>query len=223
MDTSSKSSLPALRPNLLSEPLTIVFVCLGNICRSPLAEASFLQVLAQKSSDQQAVTNTDTRPNVRVQVFSGATSHWEVGKPADPRSIKAVLAYAQRGHGERRDEREHEEGRNEGEHDNSGNNNSALVKSILAHCARRLDQLPLKPNGNCMFICMDRDNLQDSQSFIKRHARRSARWSAHLFSDFGSAAGEEVDDPYYGDFAGFERTLQLCLLYSHQLHSYIFE
>ncbi|RAZ85403.1 low molecular weight phosphotyrosine protein phosphatase [Mesorhizobium hawassense] len=58
---------------------SILFVCLGNICRSPLAEGVFGAVLAERGAEQAFV------------LASAATSGWEVGSAPDPRSI-AVAA-----------------------------------------------------------------------------------------------------------------------------------
>ena len=50
----------------------ILFVCLGNICRSPLAEAA-LRAAADMAG-------------VAVHVDSAGTSDWHVGRPPDPRA-----------------------------------------------------------------------------------------------------------------------------------------
>jgi len=54
---------------------SILFVCLGNICRSPLAEGVFRAVLAEREGGEGMVLD------------SAATSGWEVGSAPDPRSI----------------------------------------------------------------------------------------------------------------------------------------
>jgi protein-tyrosine phosphatase len=56
---------------------SVLFVCLGNICRSPLAEAAFRDAAAQSQLD----AHTD----------SAGTGNWHVGRAPDPRSI-AVAA-----------------------------------------------------------------------------------------------------------------------------------
>ena len=56
----------------------ILFVCLGNICRSPTAEAVFRQQLRAAGLDTQVV------------VDSAGTSDWHVGKPADTRTRLAA-------------------------------------------------------------------------------------------------------------------------------------
>ena len=51
--------------------ISILFVCLGNICRSPAAEAIFLDLLAKNEL-------TDC-----FQVDSAGTGSWHIGKKAD--------------------------------------------------------------------------------------------------------------------------------------------
>lgn len=53
--------------------VSVLFVCLGNICRSPLAEAAFRQAAEQIG--------------LAVEVASAGTGDWHVGYPADPRTI----------------------------------------------------------------------------------------------------------------------------------------
>ena len=65
------ASLPAMR---------ILVVCLGNICRSPLAEAAL-------RSELDAAGLSD-----RVSVDSAGTGDWNVGKPPDPRMLSAASA-----------------------------------------------------------------------------------------------------------------------------------
>ena len=50
----------------------VLFVCLGNICRSPLAEAAFRQEAEQVGLD--------------VEVDSAGTGHWHVGEAPDRRA-----------------------------------------------------------------------------------------------------------------------------------------
>ncbi len=58
---------------------SILFVCLGNICRSPLAEGVFRAVLAERGLDGQ------------YTIDSAGTGGWHAGSAPDPRSI-AVAA-----------------------------------------------------------------------------------------------------------------------------------
>jgi protein-tyrosine phosphatase len=51
---------------------SVLFVCLGNICRSPLAEA--------------AMRAEAERLGLEVEVDSAGTGDWHVGRPPDPRA-----------------------------------------------------------------------------------------------------------------------------------------
>ena len=58
----------------MEPPIRILFVCMGNICRSPAAEAVFLQRIAAAGLEEQFI------------VDSAGTGGWHVGEQADPRS-----------------------------------------------------------------------------------------------------------------------------------------
>ncbi len=56
----------------MSERPAVLFVCLGNICRSPLAEAAFRTEAERLGLD--------------VEVDSAGTADWHTGKAPDPRA-----------------------------------------------------------------------------------------------------------------------------------------
>jgi len=58
----------------------VLFVCLGNICRSPTAHGVFLARLEEEGLSDVVV------------VDSAGTADWHTGKAPDPRSQKAALA-----------------------------------------------------------------------------------------------------------------------------------
>jgi protein-tyrosine phosphatase len=62
------------------EPLRVVFVCTGNICRSPIAEKVFVHELEQAGLAD------------AVQVSSAGTGSWHVGSPADERAAAVLRA-----------------------------------------------------------------------------------------------------------------------------------
>ena len=60
--------------------IRVLFVCLGNICRSPTAHGVMLGLLESEGLSDQ------------VFVDSAGTAGWHIGKTPDPRSQQAALA-----------------------------------------------------------------------------------------------------------------------------------
>lgn len=58
--------------------MRILFVCLGNICRSPTAEAVFRQLLTRAPA------------GLRVEVDSAGIGDWHIGEPPDERAQAAA-------------------------------------------------------------------------------------------------------------------------------------
>ena len=56
----------------------ILFVCMGNICRSPTAEGVFRKVLLEQA------------PELDVQIDSAGTHGYHAGAPPDPRACRAA-------------------------------------------------------------------------------------------------------------------------------------
>ena len=66
-----------------ARPIKVLFVCLGNICRSPTAEGVLLRHVRDAGLEGQII------------VDSAGTGDYHIGEPPDPR---ACLAAAQRGY-----------------------------------------------------------------------------------------------------------------------------
>ncbi|KQZ29537.1 protein tyrosine phosphatase [Mesorhizobium sp. Root552] len=60
---------------------SILFVCLGNICRSPLAEGVFAAVLEEK------------RLSEHFELDSAGTGGWHAGSAPDPRSVAIAASH----------------------------------------------------------------------------------------------------------------------------------
>lgn len=58
---------------------TVLFVCLGNICRSPLAEA--------------ALREAASKAGIELVVDSAGTGSWHVGNPPDPRALAQAMRH----------------------------------------------------------------------------------------------------------------------------------
>ncbi len=61
-------------------PVKVLFVCLGNICRSPTAHGIFEQRVREAGLQE------------KILVDSAATGAFHVGNPPDPRTIRAAAA-----------------------------------------------------------------------------------------------------------------------------------
>lgn len=64
-----------------AETIRIMFVCLGNICRSPLAEGVFRGVVREAGLDH------------RFEIHSSGTGNWHVGEGADRRMRATARRY----------------------------------------------------------------------------------------------------------------------------------
>lgn len=64
---------------MASSDVRVLFVCLGNICRSPMAQGIFERMVAERGLED------------RVRADSAATSHWHAGEPPDERAQRLLL------------------------------------------------------------------------------------------------------------------------------------
>ncbi len=62
----------------MSRRASVLFVCLGNICRSPTAEGVFRKLVEQAGLQE------------HIHIDSCGTSNWHIGKGPDPRSLEAA-------------------------------------------------------------------------------------------------------------------------------------
>ena len=65
----------------MAEPQRLLVVCLGNICRSPMAEGALAARLREAGLD------------TRFEVDSAGTGDWHVGQPPDRRAIATALRH----------------------------------------------------------------------------------------------------------------------------------
>jgi protein-tyrosine phosphatase len=65
-----------------SDPIaSVLFVCLGNICRSPLAEGIFRHLARERGLER------------TLRIDSAGTGAWHVGNPPDPRSTEVAARH----------------------------------------------------------------------------------------------------------------------------------
>ena len=58
--------------------MKVLFVCMGNICRSPTAEGVFRHYVRRHA------------PDLALELDSAGTHAYHVGEPPDPRTVKAA-------------------------------------------------------------------------------------------------------------------------------------
>lgn len=65
----------------MPKDVSVLMVCLGNICRSPMAEGVFRHILEEEGLDQ------------RISVDSAGTGSWHVGESPDLRSVRTAASH----------------------------------------------------------------------------------------------------------------------------------
>lgn len=138
--------------------VSVLFVCMGNICRSPMAQGVFEDLLRREGLEDE------------VFVDSAGTGAWHVGHPPDERAQKSA---------------------------------SKRRVDISGQRARRVS---LEDCDKFEYlIVMDRDNYA-----LVSPLCRESRAEVRLFMDYAQdIPQEEVPDPYFGGYNGFEYVLDL--------------
>jgi protein-tyrosine phosphatase len=144
-----------------SSPYRVLFVCSGNICRSPMAEVVARHMLA------------DAGLTTRVEVDSAGTGGWHVGEGADRRTVRALADHGYDGNGHR-------------------------AREFEPHWFAERD----------LILVADRGHIRQLGALAPDDAARDRIRLLRSFDADAVAAGtEEVDDPWYGGAADFERCL----------------
>ena len=65
----------------MPKDVSVLMVCLGNICRSPMAEGVFRHILEEEGLDH------------RISVDSAGTGSWHVGESPDIRSVRTAAGH----------------------------------------------------------------------------------------------------------------------------------
>jgi len=142
------------------EQKKILFVCLGNICRSPSAEAVFTGLVKNEGLAEY------------FEIDSAGTSGWHAGEPADQRMQSHAI---KRGYN-------------------------------LSSRSRKFDPQSDFDHFD-MIIGMDDANVDT----LRQMARNAGDLKKiHKMTDFARQFDyDEVPDPYYGGYEGFELVLDL--------------
>jgi len=65
----------------MAQDISVLMVCLGNICRSPMAEGVFQHLVNEEGLDN------------RIRVRSAGTGSWHVGESPDIRSVRTAAGH----------------------------------------------------------------------------------------------------------------------------------
>ncbi|KAK3325909.1 phosphotyrosine protein phosphatase I superfamily [Apodospora peruviana] len=169
----------------MAEQISVLFVCLGNICRSTMAEGVF-QSLAKKSPYQARIGKID----------SCGTGGYHIGDEPDDRTMsmleangimdyvhaaRKVIGYEPRGRQRRAD----------------------CVEKVNASDFDKFDYI----------FAMDRSNLADLQRMKQRKPNSKAQ--VMLFGQYsGTGTAEVISDPYYGGRQGFATAYEQATRFS---------
>jgi protein-tyrosine phosphatase len=80
MGQANATDAPEQQGVVMSDRIGVLFVCLGNICRSPLAEGVFRDVVRKEGLDG------------RFDIDSAGTSSYHTGDSPDPRTVAVARA-----------------------------------------------------------------------------------------------------------------------------------
>ncbi|CAL1586471.1 unnamed protein product [Knipowitschia caucasica] len=178
---------------------SVLFVCLGNICRSPIAEAVFQKMVADaKVADQWRIDSAATStyeigspPDHRGQacmkrhdvpmrhiarqwvIDSGATSDWNTGSSPDSRGLACLKKH--------------------------GIETSHRARQVTKDDFQTFEYI----------LCMDENNLSDLEK--KAKSVQSAKAKIELLGSYDPQKQLIIKDPYYGSDKDFETVYEQCV------------
>ena len=164
------------------DPIRVLFVCTGNICRSPLAEAIFAHYVREEGLQD------------RFEIDSAGLDSWHVGENADPRTchigsvhgipVDSVARQFEAADFERFD---------------------LILAMDRGHFRALTSRAPAKHRAKVRLM-RDYDEPETGQAPPRSaiHSREAAGGGEGEPRRSGSPLGKEVPDPYYGGREGFE-------------------
>ncbi|KAJ8270523.1 hypothetical protein GJAV_G00115920 [Gymnothorax javanicus] len=178
---------------------SVLFVCLGNICRSPIAEAVFRKM----ATDNGEINNW--------RIDSAATSTYEIGNPPDYRGQACM-----RKHGVpmRHVARQWVIDSGAVSDWNTGSSPDMRALACLRnHCietdhkARQVTKEDFRSFD--YILCMDESNLRDLKR--KGNSITDCKAKIELLGKYDPQKELIIRDPYYGSEEDFEKVHEQCL------------
>ncbi|KAJ5780778.1 Protein-tyrosine phosphatase low molecular weight mammalian [Penicillium paradoxum] len=194
--------------NSNGRPVSVLFVCLGNICRSPMAEGVFRNLAA-------------THPSIG-EIDSAGTAAYHSLEPPDSRTMSTLRHHkiANYEHAARKVTRE----------------DFLTFDYLLAMDKANLSDLLDVRESVIATLQRKTDTKAKSKSSrshvdaaIGAYAADAKVAEVRLFGDFGKGGklhervggGEVVKDPYYGGANGFEEVYQQAVRFSQNFMDYL--
>ncbi|TWW68864.1 Low molecular weight phosphotyrosine protein phosphatase [Takifugu flavidus] len=178
---------------------SVLFVCLGNICRSPIAEAVFRKMA------------TDTGVVDKWRIDSAATSTYEIGNPPDDRGQTCMRKH---GVAMRHTARQWVIDSGATSDWNTGslpdNRGMACLRSHGTETSHRARQVTKDDFMTFDYIlCMDESNLRELNRKVK--SVKNCKAKIELLGSYDPQKQLIIKDPYYGSDNDFEMVYQQCV------------
>ncbi|KAA0707309.1 Low molecular weight phosphotyrosine protein phosphatase [Triplophysa tibetana] len=178
---------------------SVMFVCLGNICRSPIAEAVFRKMV------------TDAGVVDKWRIDSAATSTYEIGNPPDHRGQACMKRHdVSMRHVARQwviDSGATSDWNTDSAPDTRG---LACLRKHGIETDHRARQIT---NDDFMtfdyILCMDESNLRDLKK--KANSVKQSKAKIELLGNYDPEKHVIIQDPYYGNDKDFETVYEQCV------------
>ncbi|XP_021456462.1 low molecular weight phosphotyrosine protein phosphatase isoform X1 [Oncorhynchus mykiss] len=178
---------------------SVLFVCLGNICRSPIAEAVFRKMA------------TDAGVVDKWRIDSAATSTYEIGNPPDHRGQACMKKH---GVPMRHVARQWVIDSGATTDWNTGSSPDARGLACLRthgietkHRARQVTKEDFMSFD--YILCMDESNLSDLKK--KANSVKNSKAKIELLGSYDPEKQLIIKDPYYGHEEDFENVYEQCV------------
>lgn len=176
-------------------PIRVLFVCMGNICRSPMAEGVFRHIVRQAGLER------------RFEIDSAGIGDWHEGEPPDERASAAAATRGIRLEGRARQVRPGDLRRFDYILAMDTDNLSAL---------RRLAGMPSRP-----VVGIKRRGAPPAEVRLFREFEVDGAAPPNTPGRGQDAEDLDVPDPYYGGPTGFDRVYEMIERSAHGLLRHI--
>ncbi|KAL5003763.1 phosphotyrosine protein phosphatase I superfamily [Aspergillus recurvatus] len=190
------------------QPVNVLFVCLGNICRSPMAEGVFRNIAA----NHPLINNID----------SAGTGAYHAGEPSDSRTMSTLRRHSVRNY--------HHLARKVTLEDFLNFDYLFAMDEYNLEDLLELRASILSSSNSAARVARGKGTRAAAAASISASVEAGATVAeVRLFGDYGQGGtlhervggGEVVQDPYYGGANGFEEVYQQVVRFSNNFLQYL--